>query len=129
MIHRHDACVRERDAPVRHVTRHAELEGDRVRAARVHVPDVEALAAAELERLRVAPAREQAAVLRQLRDRELAAPLLDALHIAADAAPCERRDVDVVAFLERDPLSVRRRDDLVGRREAQMLLSCRCHPP
>src|SRR5262249_34576256 len=40
----------------------------------------------------------------------------------ANAAPGKRRDVDVVALLERDPLAVRRRHDLVRRREGQVLL-------
>ena len=71
---------------------------------RVHVAHVVVRAAAVLERLVVAPARKESAVARQLRDRELAAPFLDALRIAANAAQRERRDVDVVAFLERDLL-------------------------
>jgi hypothetical protein len=122
MIERDDAGVGERDASHRYVARHAQLEQRGVRAARVHVVHVVVRAASVLQRLGIAPAREQAAVARELRDRKFSAPLLDALHGAADARVGERRDVDVVAFLERDVCAVGRRDDLVGRGEAHVLL-------
>ncbi len=44
------------------------------------------------------------------------------LRRAADAAQSNGRDEDVVALLERDVIAVRRRDDFVGGRKAQVFL-------
>ena len=88
----------------------------------VHVCTKKRGTAAVFERVAVAPAREEATIARELRDRELAAPFLDALRIAAESTPRQRGDVDVVAFLERDPVTAWRRHDLVGCGEAEVLL-------
>src|SRR5205085_7143010 len=114
------ARARQSDAARRGGTRDADAERHRIGRARIDVPNEELIGAPEFEGILVAPAGEQAAVPRETRHRQLAALLVDTNRLAADAAELHRREVDVVALLECDPVSVRRRNNLVSVRQREV---------
>ena len=122
LVERDDARIRERDAPRGNTAWDRDRELHRVGATVFHMMHEEAFATAVLDRVLVTPAREESAIARELRDRELPATFFDALRLATKSAPGHGRDIDVVAFLERDVLARRRRNDFVGGRKSEMLL-------
>ena len=94
--------------------RHDQADVERFGLPGAQVVTVVPAPAAELQRVRVTPAKEQAAGAAELADGQAAASSVECESRVADSRPRQRRDVHVVGLLEGDPAAVGRGRDLVG---------------